>query len=55
LRSGLVDITSSGDPAAVDAVLAFVAGFSEPWFLKTVQGLAGLDSTPSAGKPESDT
>ena len=28
---------------AVTAVIAFVAGFSEPFFLKIVQGLSGLD------------
>jgi hypothetical protein len=44
LFTGLVDIGASDTKWAIRAAVAFAAGFSEPFFLKTVQGLAGLQS-----------
>jgi len=41
LESGLVDIASQGDDWAIVAAVAFVAGFSEPFVLKTVERIAG--------------
>lgn len=41
LESGLVDIAGQGDDWAMVAAVAFVAGFSEPFVLKTVERIAG--------------
>ncbi|MGH3035800.1 MAG: hypothetical protein ACRDMU_01335 [Gaiellaceae bacterium] len=41
LESGLVDIAGQGDDWAIVAAVAFVAGFSEPFVLKTVERIAG--------------
>lgn len=47
LQSGLVDLGNDTTQWAVYAIVAFVAGFSEPFFLKTVESIAGLNLTPS--------
>jgi hypothetical protein len=41
LESGVVEVAGTGDDWAVAAALAFVAGFSEPFLLKTVERIAG--------------
>jgi hypothetical protein len=41
IESGLVDIAGQGDDWAIVAAVAFVAGFSEPFVLKTVERIAG--------------
>lgn len=41
LLSGFVDLTTPGPEWAVDGAVAFVAGFSEPWVLKTVARIVG--------------
>jgi hypothetical protein len=47
LRSGLVDVADPGAEWAVEAAVAFAAGFSEPLLLKTVERVAGIAN----GKP----
>lgn len=47
LESGLVEIAEPGADWAVEAAVAFAAGFSEPFVLKTVERIAGGgDSRP---------
>jgi hypothetical protein len=41
LESGLVEIAGQGADWAVEAAVAFAAGFSEPFVLKTVERIAG--------------
>lgn len=41
LESELVEIGGSGEDWAIAAAVAFVAGFSEPFLLKTVERIAG--------------
>lgn len=41
LESGIVEIGGNGEDWAVAVALAFVAGFSEPFLLKTVERIAG--------------
>jgi hypothetical protein len=41
LESGLVEIADQGSDWAVEAAVAFAAGFSEPFVLKTVERIAG--------------
>jgi hypothetical protein len=41
LESGLVEIAGQGTDWAVEAAVAFAAGFSEPFVLKTVERIAG--------------
>jgi hypothetical protein len=41
LESGLVEIAGRGDDWAVEAAVAFAAGFSEPFVLKTVARITG--------------
>jgi hypothetical protein len=41
LESGVVEVAGAGDDWAVAVALAFVAGFSEPFLLKTVERIAG--------------
>jgi len=41
LSSGILKIADAGDEWATRAVLAFVAGFSEPFLLKVVDRVAG--------------
>lgn len=52
LESGVVDV-AGGEGWAVPAVLAFVAGFSEPFLLKTVERIAG-DGQEDEDKPAAD-
>jgi hypothetical protein len=42
LRSGLVEVADPGSDWAVEAAVAFAAGFSEPLLLKTVERLSGV-------------
>jgi hypothetical protein len=41
LESGVVEVAGTGEDWAVAVALAFVAGFSEPFLLKTVERVAG--------------
>jgi hypothetical protein len=41
LESGIVEVAGTGEDWAVAVVLAFVAGFSEPFLLGTVERIAG--------------
>lgn len=41
LESGVVEVAGTGEDWAVAVALAFVAGFSEPFLLKTVERIAG--------------
>jgi hypothetical protein len=41
LESGLVEVADQGADWAVEAAVAFAAGFSEPFVLKTVERIAG--------------
>jgi hypothetical protein len=41
LESGVVEVAATGEDWAVAVALAFVAGFSEPFLLKTVERIAG--------------
>jgi hypothetical protein len=41
LESGVVEVAGTGDDWAVAVALAFVAGFSEPFLLRTVERIAG--------------
>lgn len=42
LRSGFVAVVDAGPEWAIEAAVAFVAGFSEPFLLKTVERIAGI-------------
>jgi len=46
LESGLVEIADQGSDWAVEAAVAFAAGFSEPFVLKTVERIAGGGDSP---------
>ena len=51
LQSGLIHIgNTTGTDWPVSAVAAFVAGYSEPWFLKIVEGFSGLAVTAKSEK-----
>jgi hypothetical protein len=58
LESGIVDVAGDGDDWAVSAALGFVAGFSEPFVLKTIEQIAGgaSEEQPADGaeQPEGD-
>lgn len=41
LESGLVEVGGSGEDWAIASTVAFVAGFSEPFLLRTVERIAG--------------
>jgi len=41
LESRFVDVGGDGEDWAVSVALAFVAGFSEPFLLKTIERIAG--------------
>ena len=43
LESGLVEVGGSGEDWAIASTVAFVAGFSEPFLLRTVERIAGGD------------
>jgi hypothetical protein len=48
LRSGLVAVVDAGPEWAIEAAVAFAAGFSEPFLLKTVERIAGIgEARPS--------
>jgi hypothetical protein len=51
LESGLVDVAGTAD-WAVAAALAFAAGFSEPFLLKTVERIAGSAKDEEHEKPK---
>lgn len=54
LESGIVDVAGDGDDWAVSAALGFVAGFSEPFVLKTIEQIAGgaSEEPPAEGGEE---
>jgi hypothetical protein len=54
LESGIVEVAGGGDDWAVSAALGFVAGFSEPFVLKTIERIAGgaSEEPPPAAEEE---
>lgn len=52
LESGLVEVGGGGEDWAVASAVAFVAGFSEPFLLKTVDRIAGGAKDEPAKRPD---
>jgi hypothetical protein len=53
LRSGLIEFGTTTNKWALSAVVAFAAGFSQPFFLNIVQRLTGLDPSDQRDKNDS--